>query len=77
MLATAEDVGTFLRALNDGSLFEQENRKYMLPFMSMNIQVGFQDTKVSQNITKTLMLLLLRSTAQLILNCTIGTYQKS
>ena len=23
MLATAEDVGTFLRALNDGSLFEQ------------------------------------------------------
>ena len=77
MHATAEDVGTFLRALNDGSLFEPENRQSMLPFMSMNIPAGFLDTRVLPNITKTLMLLLLSSTVQLIVNCTIGTCHKS
>ena len=76
MLATAEDVGKFIRALNDGSLFEAGERNYIPLFTSMNMLGGFQVTKVSQAITKNLMPLLLRFTAPPTLNYICGTCQK-
>jgi len=40
MLATAEDPGKFLRALNDGSVFkDKKNKKFIHRFINMNIRV--------------------------------------
>lgn len=58
MLATAEDVGIFLRALNDGSLFDERERKSIPPFMYMSIQDGYLAIRVLQNTTKILIQLL-------------------
>ena len=58
MLATAEDVGIFLRALNDGSLLiahclMKGNRISIHPFTCTNIQACFLATRVSQDTTQT------------------------
>ncbi len=43
MLATAEDVGTFLRALNDGSVFEEgEQEKYPYEYNHGGLVIGYQ-----------------------------------
>jgi len=58
MLATAEDVGIFLRALNDGSVFNEGKRKSIPQFTYTNILVWFLVIRVLQNTTKTLIQLL-------------------
>ena len=55
MLATAEDVGIFLRALNDGSLLIRTSRPFTLLFMNMAIPVYYPDTKVLHVTIRTLM----------------------
>lgn len=43
MLATAEDVGTFLRALNDGSVFEEgEHELYPYEYNHGGLVIGYQ-----------------------------------
>ena len=77
MLATAEDVGTFVRALNDGSLFKLSEQEIYASLYNMSTEAGYRGTKVLPNITKTLTLLPLNSTAPPTPNCTTGTYPKS
>jgi D-alanyl-D-alanine carboxypeptidase len=78
MHATAEDVGTFLRALNDGSVFdegEQDIYASIYEFEHSGWVPGYQSfAKYHKDIDA---VIIARSTAQLILNFIIGTCQKS
>jgi CubicO group peptidase (beta-lactamase class C family) len=77
MLATAEDVGIFLRALNDRSLFEpgeQEIYTSIYEYEHSGWVPGYQSFAEYH---KDMNLLLFNSIARPTLNCTIGTYLKS
>ena len=72
MVATAEDVGIFLRALNDGSVFnegEQEIYSSIYVYEHTGLLPGYQSI---QNTTKTWTWLLFNSITQLILTDMIG-----
>lgn len=60
MIATAEDVGIFIRALNDGSVFKEGYKKFIHQFVK-SILVYSSVTKVLRSTTKIWTPLLLNS----------------
>jgi len=52
MVATAQDVGVFLRALNDGSLLKGDEQATYSSIYEYGHKVGCWDTKVSPAITR-------------------------
>ena len=72
MIATAEDVGIFIRALNDSSFFTKGNKKFIHRFMWTSIPVYSLVTRVLRSTTKIWTPLIFNSITPLTAMDTIG-----